>query len=55
MFPQTANYQLLNELKRSIPLADRFVINLDGVFWNTYLRPRWTTIEKYNQAHGTRP
>ncbi|MCC6679919.1 MAG: ABC transporter permease subunit [Phycisphaeraceae bacterium] len=53
MFPDTVNYQMLNQLKAAIPFMDRFVINLDGVYWNAYLRPRWATIEQYNEAHGT--
>jgi len=53
LFPQGVIYSLLDEVKQSMPVADRFVINLDGVFWNSYLRPRWATIQQYNQAHGT--
>ncbi len=53
LFPQGIIYSLLDEVKQSAPEADRFVVNLDGVFWNSYLRPRWATIEKYNETHGT--
>ena len=53
LFPRGVIYSLMDEVKQSMPLADRFVVNLDGVFCSGYLRPRWGTIEKYNQAHGT--
>lgn len=52
-FPDTTGYQMLDGLKRDVPRGDRVMVNLDGAFWNSYLRSRWATIEKYNQAHGT--
>jgi ABC-type glycerol-3-phosphate transport system permease component len=52
-FPDSAGYQMLRELKREAPESDRVVMNLDGAFWNSYLRSRWATIDKYNQTHGT--
>ena len=53
LFPQGVIYLLLDEVKQTMPVADRFVVNLDGVFWNSYLMPRWGTIQKYNEVHGT--
>jgi ABC-type glycerol-3-phosphate transport system permease component len=52
-YPDSPGYRMLQGLKRDTPRADRVVVNLDGAFWNSYLRSRWATIEKYNQAHGT--
>lgn len=52
-FPQSINYQTLDQIKQAAPLADRIVINLDAVFWQSYLRRHWSTITQYNQAHGT--
>lgn len=52
-YPQTPDYQLLEQLKQNAQLADRVVINLDGIFWQEFLRPQWATIEAYNRAHGT--
>lgn len=52
-FPETANYQLLDRLKREIAPSDRIVVNLDGIYWQEYLRPQWATVGQYNAAHGT--
>jgi multiple sugar transport system permease protein len=35
------------------PADERVLANLDGTFWTSYLRPRYPTIEEYNQAHAT--
>ena len=51
--PRGPNYEVLDDAKRAAPPADRIVVNLDGAFWHTYLRPRWPTIDDYNTAHGT--
>ncbi len=52
-YPQTADYQILEQVKRKAPLADRVVINSDGIFWQQFLRPQWATVQAYNAAHGT--
>ena len=53
MFPKAINFQILDELKQASSGKDRAVVNLDGNFWNIYLRAKWSTIESYNDAHGT--
>lgn len=43
-----------NEFKRSRPLSDRVIFNLDAVFWRRYLLPTYSSdIEEYNRRHGT--
>jgi len=47
-------YLPFRQFKSQRPLRDRIIFNLDGVFWRTYLMPKYTSeIENYNQAHGT--
>ena len=53
MFPPNPSHLLLDETKKAMPRQDRFVNNLDGVFWGTFLRPQWPTIKRYNEAHNT--
>jgi multiple sugar transport system permease protein len=53
-FPQTPAYSIIDDLKVHSSLADRWVINLDGLFRAIYLRNQWANIDAYNQAHGTR-
>ncbi len=52
-FPDAVNYKILETLKERSAPPDRIVVNLDGVFWQEYLRPQWATVEEYNKAHGT--
>ncbi|MCC6679917.1 MAG: ABC transporter permease subunit [Phycisphaeraceae bacterium] len=52
-FPDSANYQLFNELKQQSLPADRIWANPSGFFWHEYLRLKWSRIEDYNHAHGT--
>lgn len=52
-FPQNVNYQVLNDLKAGAPPEDRIPVNLDAVYWKTYLQRQWPDIDKYNTAHGT--
>ena len=51
--PQLVNYEMYYAFKKNAPKEDWVPINLDSLFWRTYLVPEWVTVEVYNQAHGT--
>ncbi len=53
IFPKTINFQILDEIKQSSLGKDRAAVNLDAIYWQVYLRPKWNTIKSYNEAHGT--
>ncbi len=52
-FPDVANYQALEHLKRESEPSDRILLNLDGIYWKEFLAPQWSGIQQYNTAHGT--
>jgi multiple sugar transport system permease protein len=55
-FPQTRSnrMQLFLEFADHQPIMYRILIDADGLFYNHYLLPTYTSdIERYNEAHGT--
>ncbi len=53
VLPPNNEYIILYALKEKAPRSDWILTDLDGDFWQTYIRPQWSTIQAYNAAHGT--
>ncbi|MAE64982.1 MAG: hypothetical protein CMJ18_11995 [Phycisphaeraceae bacterium] len=52
-FQETQNYNLYYDLKGRAPVADRVVIDVDGLYWANFVRLLWADVAQYNAEHGT--